>query len=99
MPAPVRATIRSDPAIIPASFSCSSFTGASLSGPGEPVPGAVESGGMLASEETVPLPLLDLPGPSKPIRVEPIEEPKPLEVPDREPEESPGEREPEEVPA
>jgi hypothetical protein len=54
---------------------------------------------MPTSLETVPLPLLDLPGPSKPIRVEPIERPKPAEVPERETEESPGEREPEEVPA
>jgi hypothetical protein len=42
---------------------------------------------------------MDLPGPSRPIRVEPIERPKPAEVPEREPEETPTEREPEEVPA
>ena len=51
-----------------------------------------------------PLPSLDLPGPSKPIRVEPIEEPsrRPLEIPDEpgtEPEVAPErEREPAEVP-
>lgn len=44
-------------------------------------------------------PRMDLPGPSKPIRVEPIERPKPVQVPEREPEENPTEREPEEVPA
>jgi hypothetical protein len=49
-------------------------------------------------------PSLDLPGPSKPIRVEPIEEPgrQPVEVPDEpggEPETSPDhDREPVEVP-
>ena len=51
-----------------------------------------------------PPPSLDLPGPSKPIRVEPIEEPgrKPLEIPEEpgaEPEVAPErEREPVEVP-
>ena len=51
-----------------------------------------------------PFPALDLPGPSKPIRVEPIEEPgrKPLEIPDEpgpDPEIAPErEREPVEVP-
>jgi hypothetical protein len=50
-------------------------------------------------------PRLDLPGPSKPIRVEPIEEPgrRPVEIPDEpggEPETSPDrDREPVEVPA
>ncbi|MFM8889798.1 MAG: hypothetical protein ACKOGM_07475 [Solirubrobacterales bacterium] len=48
-------------------------------------------------------PRLDLPGPSKPIRVEPVEEPgrRPLEVPEQpaEPEVSPErDREPVEVP-
>ena len=42
---------------------------------------------------------MDLPGPSKPIRVEPIELPKPAEVPERETEEAPPEQVPEEVPA
>lgn len=44
-------------------------------------------------------PLMDLPGPSKPIRVEPIERPKPMEVPERETEDAPAEKEHEEVPA
>lgn len=59
----------------------------------------------LDSRSTYPLfPSLDLPGPSKPIRVEPIEEPgrKPLEIPEEpgaEPEVAPErEREPVEVP-
>ena len=42
---------------------------------------------------------MDLPGPSKPIRVEPIERPKPMEVPERETEDAPAEKEHEEVPA
>ena len=51
-----------------------------------------------------PNPTLDLPGPSKPIRVEPVEEPgrRPIEVPEEpghEPDVSPErEREPAEVP-
>ena len=51
-----------------------------------------------------PLPSLDLPGPSKPIRVEPIEEPgrRPVEIPEEpgsDPETSPErDREPVEVP-
>lgn len=53
----------------------------------------------------VEMPRLDLPGPSKPIRVEPIEEPgrQPVEIPEEpgaEPEKAPErEREPAEAPA
>ena len=65
----------------------------------ERFPGVVESRGMPTLPTSELEPRLDLPGPSKPIRVEPIERPKPVEVPERETEESPGEREPEEVPA
>ena len=99
MPAPVSATLRADPVIISARASCSAFTGPSLPTGRERAAGVVESRGMLTQVTPGFDPRMDLPGPSKPIRVEPIERPKPVEVPEREPEENPTEREPEEVPA
>ena len=60
--------------------------------------------GLDSRSERLPIPALNLPGPSKPIRVEPIEEPgrKPLEIPEEpgaDPEVAPErEHEPVEVP-